>query len=77
MTDRKREIAKFFCGFEAFHAIANGYYWVTGMSLPFMGISFSGAWMVAGFFVHSAIAIVLGLYGWRTMGPRPSGGERG
>lgn len=36
MLNRKREIAKFFSGFEAFHTIFHGYLLVTAQKSPYL-----------------------------------------
>ena len=56
---RPREIAKFFCGFEAFHALVHAYLWGV------MGIQFDAAWNLFGLFFNAAIAVVLGVWAWR------------
>ena len=62
---RSREIAKFFCGFEAFHAILHGYLWGSGTELNVMGIGMDASWNRFGLFLHAAIAVALGVWAWR------------
>ena len=62
---RSREIAKFFCGFEAFHALAHGYLWASGTDLTVMGIGMEASWNLFGLFLHAAIAVALGVSAWR------------
>ena len=62
---RSREIAKFFCGFEAFHALAHGYLWGSETDLTVMGIGMDASWNLFGLFLHAAITLVLGVWAWR------------
>ncbi len=63
--DRKREVAKFFCGFETFHTVFHGYLWLSGTTFTAFGITATPAWNAAGVIINGAIAVVLGLYAWR------------
>ena len=63
---RAREIAKFFCGFETFHALAHGYLWGSGTDLTVMGIHVGAGWNLVSVFLNGAIALALGLWAWRT-----------
>jgi hypothetical protein len=65
MTNLRKEIAKFACGAETFHAFLHAYLWLSGTTLPVFGIAHTGTWNVAGLIVNSVLAIVLGVYGWR------------
>lgn len=62
---RSKEIAKFFCGFESFHALVHGYLWSTGTSLTVLGIHVTVGWNFIGLFLNAAIALGLGLWTWR------------
>ena len=66
MTNRKREIAKFVCGVEAFHAFVHSYFWFSGTSLTVFGITQTPALNMAGAALNALIAIFLGVYAWRT-----------
>lgn len=68
MADRKREVAKFFCGFEAFHAIFHGHLWLSGTAFTAFGLAATHAWNVTGVVVHGGITFVLGLYAWLPYG---------
>ncbi len=37
MKNLKKEVAKFFAGAEAFHAIADAYFWFSGMTPTMFG----------------------------------------
>lgn len=65
MTNRKKEIAKFFAGFEAFHAVVHAYLWVTGTTLMVFGIATTPTLNAVSAVVNAAIALVLGIYAWR------------
>lgn len=67
MTNRKKEIAKFFCGFEAFHTFAHGYFWFSGTTLTVFGITATPTWNMVGVIVNGVIALVLGIYAWRRL----------
>ena len=62
---RSREIAKFFCGFETFHALVHGYLWGSETALTVMGIQMGAAWNLFGLFLNAAIAVALGTWAWR------------
>ena len=36
---RLKEVAKFVCGVEAYHAVVHAYLWFSGTSLPVFGIT--------------------------------------
>lgn len=63
--NRLKEIAKFFSGAEAFHAIVHAYFGMTDMNLTLLGFSLSpdSSLIAAGF--NIVISILLGLYGWK------------
>lgn len=62
---RLKEIAKFFCGFETFHAFAHGYLWWSGTDLSVLGIHVPSHWNLTGVLLNAAIAVALGLWSWR------------
>lgn len=64
-TSRGREIAKFFCGFEAFHALFHAYLWRSGSTFSAFGVSASASWNACAFAVHVLVAAALGWFGWR------------
>ena len=66
MTNRKKEIAKFFCGVEAFHAFTHSYFWFSSTSLTVFGITQTPALNMTGAALNALIAIFLGVYAWRT-----------
>ena len=70
MSDRKREVAKFLCGFEAFHTLLHGYLWLSGTAFTAFGITATRRWNLAGIVLNGAIAPALGRYGWRAPQPR-------
>jgi len=65
MTNRKKEIAKFFCGFEAFHTLFHAYLWFSGTEFAAFGITATPTWNAAGVILNGVIAVLLGLYGWK------------
>lgn len=62
---RWKEVAKFFCGFEAFHALFHAYLWTSATAFTALGFTTTPAWNAMGTFLHLAIAVALGVYGWR------------
>lgn len=75
MTNSKKELAKFFSGFEAFHTLFHAYLWLSGTAFTAFGITATPTWSIISVIVNGAIAIVLGLYGW-SRGPRQIAGGR-
>lgn len=60
-----KEVAKFACGFEAFHAILHGSLWLSGTTLTIFGMTVPAGWNTAGTFVNAVLAVLLGVYAWR------------
>lgn len=71
----KQEIAKFFCGFEAFHAIFHAYLWLSGTPFTAFGITATPVSNAAGTVLNGVIAVALGVYGWQVIGPWESAGR--
>ncbi|WP_139142992.1 MULTISPECIES: hypothetical protein [unclassified Janthinobacterium] len=65
MLNRKREIAKFFSGFEAFHTVFHGYLLVTGAEVSVLGVAATPGWNLTGIILNGTIAIALGIYAWK------------
>ncbi len=63
-----KEIAKFACGFETFHALLHTTLFLTGERLAVFGIQTTPGLNVAGAGVSAVIALGLGIYGWRSIG---------
>ena len=59
-----REVAKFVCGFEAFHAVFHGYLWLTGGALTIFGITLTPSMSMLVAILHGVISIILGTYAW-------------
>lgn len=64
MTNRKKEIAKFICGVEAFHACIHTYFWLSGTRLNVFGVKENPNWHLAAAAGNAAAAIILGVYAW-------------
>lgn len=60
-----KEIAKFFCGWEAFHAVMHAYLYLTGTAFNAFGMPLSPGVNAAGALVGAAISMALGRYAWR------------
>lgn len=69
---RLKEIAKFACGAETFHAFVHGYFWLTGATVKLFGIVETPSLHMWGAIANAAIAVVLGVYAWGRRG-HPSG----
>ena len=69
-TSPLREIAKFVCGAEAFHALCHGYLWHSGTTLSVFGITETPTRHMVFALVNAMIAIALGIYAWRPGGRR-------
>lgn len=61
---RLREVAKFACGWEAFHAVAHMYFWSSGITLTFLGITMTPTVSLVGAALSAVIALLLGAYAW-------------
>jgi len=70
MNNRKKEIAKFLCGGEAFHAVTHAYLLFSGTQLTVIGITTTPTLNVVSVLLSTAIAVALGIYAWRL--PRSS-----
>lgn len=69
MANRKKEVAKFFCGFETFHAVAHGVMWWTGTTITAFGVTAGPTWQGIGVLINGLTAIALGVYAWRGATP--------
>jgi hypothetical protein len=66
VTNRKKEIAKFFCGWEALHTVVHAYFWFSGATLTVFGITQTPKLNMLGVAVNVVICLALGIYAWRT-----------
>ncbi len=62
--NRHREIAKFACGAEAFHALVHAYFWSSGKTLRAFGVKESPQWHLAAAVGNGLASLALGLYAW-------------
>lgn len=69
---RLKEIAKFACGAEAFHAFVHAYFWFSGITLKVFGVTETPTSHVWGAIVNAAISVALGVYAWGRFGHRPA-----
>ena len=67
---RGKEIAKFACGAEAFHALIHAVFGLSGTTFTILGITVPPNWNIVGVVVNAVIAAVLGIYAWGTFGKR-------
>ncbi len=59
MKNRKKEVAKFFAGFEAFHALVHGYLLVSGTTLTVFGITTTPTLNAVSTIVNAIIAVAI------------------
>ena len=72
---RKREIAKFACGAEAFHAFAHLVLLMSGTHLSVLGVSLGPIWNVVSITVNTLVALALASYAWGIFGRRAQSGH--
>lgn len=63
--NRKKEIAKFFCGVEAFHAFVHAYLWSSGTMLTVFGITATPTWSIVAAIGNAVASVILGIYAWK------------
>ena len=64
MSNRKKEIAKFVCGAEAFHAFVHACFWLSGTTLKLVGIKENPKFHRAGAIGNAVVAVIAGIYAW-------------
>ena len=64
---RWKEIAKFACGAEAFHAVMHAALWLSGTTLMVFGITVTTTMNAVGALVNAVIALILGVYAWGSL----------
>lgn len=72
MINRKKEIAKFFCGVEAFHAFIHTYFWLSGKTVKAFGLRETPSIHQVGAVGNAIAAVALGIYGWRKEDANPT-----
>lgn len=66
MNSPTKEIAKFACGFEAFHALFHAYVLLAKIPFRLMGIELTPQLSLLGIVINGAAAIGLGVFAWRS-----------
>ena len=61
---RLKEFAKFACGFEAFHAAAHAYFYLSKTAVTMFGITATPTLSFAAALFNAVVCIVLGVYAW-------------
>jgi hypothetical protein len=61
---RWKEIAKFACGAEAFHAFMHAAFWLSGTTLTVFGVTVTSTTNAVGALVNALIALALGIFAW-------------
>jgi membrane protein implicated in regulation of membrane protease activity len=74
--NRRKEVAKFVCGAEAFHAFVHAYLWFSGTELIVFGFIQTPTWSIAGAMANAAIAVIVGIYAWGPYRRRSDDGSR-
>ncbi len=64
MANRKKEIAKFVCGIEAFHTLVHTYFGLSKTTVKVFGRTVPPTWHRVSAIVNAAVAISLGVYAW-------------
>ena len=64
MMTRWKEIAKFACGAEAYHAFGHALFWLSGTTFTLFGITATPTLNATGAVVNAVIALALGIYAW-------------
>lgn len=68
-----KEIAKFFCGVEAFHAFIHAYFWYSVTTVNVFGVfNETPTAHMWGAIVNGVISVVLGIYAWKQYERRPA-----
>ena len=70
MTNRKKEIAKFLCGVEAFHALVHTYFGLSRTTYRIFGVKVTPPLHAGAAVVNAAVATGLGVYAWGPAEPR-------
>lgn len=65
MNNRKKEIAKFFSGWEACHTVFHAYFLASGTPLTVAGVSLTPTLNMVAVVIGGLVAFALGIYGWR------------
>lgn len=60
-----KEVAKFACGWEAFHAAVHAYFWYSGLTLTLLGFTATSAVSLYAALLAAALSVLLGVYAWR------------
>lgn len=68
--NRLKEVAKFACGVEAFHAFVHAYFWFSGTTLVVFGITQTPTLNMMGAIGNGIVSIILGIYAWAPRGRR-------
>lgn len=62
-----KEIAKFVCGWEAFHALLHVFLLMSGDTLTVFGITTTPTLDIVGVIICGSISLILGLYAWEVI----------
>lgn len=73
VTNRKKEIAKFASGFEAFHAVVHVYLLLSGTTMTLFGITTTPTLSIVSIVINGVITLILGIYAWGNRAPRLAG----
>ena len=68
MMIKWKEIAKFACGAEAFHALIHAVLCFSGTTITVFGITATPTWNIVGAVVNGIVSLLLGIYAWGPFG---------
>lgn len=75
MANRKKEIAKFLCGAEAFHTVVHGVLLISGTTIAVFGVTLEPTWHIGSVVINLLITLALASYAWGIFGRRAQKGE--
>ena len=75
MANRKKEIAKFLCGAEAFHTLVHAALWLSSTTITVFGIALEPTWHIVSVVINLLITLALASYAWGIFGRRASRGD--
>lgn len=67
-----KEVAKFACGWEAFHAVLHAYFWCSGLTVTLLGFTATPTVSLVAAPTAALVSVLLGLFAW---GRLPPGGN--
>lgn len=75
--NRNKEVAKFLCGFEAYHALLHAFLWYSGTTLSAFGVKEGPKWHRAAAIGNAVASLALGWYAWGQADSDPADSRTG